>query len=352
MEQLKLWSRVLTLVFVYTFTAQARGHGYLKSPKARNVVANSDYCPQCLAAGGPSSVSSGANWPNGKHGVCGDPYSQPQPRNHEAGGKYYGGGASQATYTEGQVIDINVYLTAYHKGDFTFRICKIDGVTVEDESRQLDDACLDEHVLKQADVPGAQRPGEARYFIGPSSNNWDYKLRYQLPKGLTCDGKTSRCVMQWWWVTGNSCDPPNTPAEYGTPSLGVCGTGAYPEEFWNCADITILPSGAFSGSKRSPKPLPLPSPPAKASPSPSPKPKSPELQSTKPAPIASPGEGKSFCRSLKKRKMPYGYYADRSSGCFRYYRCESSGSWLFDCPAGLLFNDKVNVCDWPESVEC
>ena len=30
----------------------AAGHGMLSDPASRNVIANSDYCPQCLSAGG------------------------------------------------------------------------------------------------------------------------------------------------------------------------------------------------------------------------------------------------------------------------------------------------------------
>lgn len=196
---------------------------------ARNVVANSDYCPQCLSAGGPGVVGSGASFPNGKNGVCGDPYTSPSPRNHEANGKYWTG-VSQATYTEGQIIELDVVLTAYHKGDFDFRICKIQGTSAEDEASQLTEGCLNLNVLKQADVPGVQSPGSSRYFIGPSSNDWEYRMQYQLPEGLTCDGKTSRCVMQWHYLTGNSCNPPNTPSKYGSSGLAECGsTSPYPE---------------------------------------------------------------------------------------------------------------------------
>jgi hypothetical protein len=83
--------------------------------------ANSDYCPQCNSAGGeglaagcahwpalqaspasaahapalalavgPAVVSNGTDfWPNGRNGICGDPWSMESPRNHEIGGKYY-----------------------------------------------------------------------------------------------------------------------------------------------------------------------------------------------------------------------------------------------------------------------
>ena len=155
----------------------------------------------------------------------------PQPRKHEPGGIYYNNGESQATYTEGDVVEFNVVLTAYHKGDFRFRVCRIEGTTPEDERAQLSEQCFDEHVLEQADVGGAQSPGTARYFIGPTSDNWNYKIKYQLPDGLSCDGIDARCVLQWHYVTGNSCDPPGTPSKYGSSQLPVCssGDGAVPE---------------------------------------------------------------------------------------------------------------------------
>jgi hypothetical protein len=52
----------------------------------------------------------------------------------------------------------------------------------------------------------------------------------------------AQCVFQWWWVTGNSCQPPaeNPPS---SPQLSVCGSAnaPYPEEFWNVADVLIYP---------------------------------------------------------------------------------------------------------------
>lgn len=104
------------------------GHGYLSYPRSRNYIANSDYCPHCLNAGGaiggrdrklppsleallvqkcdpsrpsprpwptspgPKVVRVGSEkWPKGQHGICGDKYSDAQPRPHEAGGKHYSG---------------------------------------------------------------------------------------------------------------------------------------------------------------------------------------------------------------------------------------------------------------------
>ncbi len=342
----------------------AFGHGYLNKPPARNVVMNSDYCKQCLAAGGPGTV-----YPSGNHGLCGDPYAMPEPRKHEAGGIYYNGGQSTATYSEGDTVDFNVVLTAYHKGDFRFRVCRIEGTTPEDERNQLTEQCFDQHELKQADA-SAQSPGTARYFIGPTSDNWNYNIKYQLPDGLSCDGISARCVLQWHYVTGNSCDPPGTPAQYGSGQLPVCssGDGAVPEEFWNCADITINPRDGPAPSPPEPVPSPpepvpsppepVPSPPEPVPSPPEPVPSPPEPVPSPPEPVPSPPEPvpsppvdpsdpTSFCQG-----KPNGSYADVSSDCEKYIVCDATGAFLMPCPAGLAFNEAGNYCDWPSNVQC
>ena len=82
----------------------------------------SDYCPQCLNAGGPYPVSGNGmlTWPNGQHGICGDPYDS--ERKHESYGEY--GGINVAgvlpsftdnVFDEGSVIKVSVTITAFHK---------------------------------------------------------------------------------------------------------------------------------------------------------------------------------------------------------------------------------------------
>ena len=46
-------------------------------------------------------------------------------------------------------------------------------------------------------------------------------------------------------MTCNTCNPPQIPREYGISFIPTCGkTIIWPEEFWNCADIAILPKGS------------------------------------------------------------------------------------------------------------
>jgi hypothetical protein len=36
-----------------------------------------------------------------------------------------------------------------------------------------------------------------------------YVVKYKLPEGVTCEG----CILHWYWLTGNSCNPPCEPSD-------------------------------------------------------------------------------------------------------------------------------------------
>lgn len=108
--------------------------------------------------------------------------------------------------------------------------------------------CLDQYPpLQQADVPGAQLPGSEFFYTNPHDPTYyEYTMYYKLPDTLICDGETSYCVIQWYWLTGNTCNPPAAPQEYRRPyNLPDCDTpeASSPEEFWNCMDVVIRPPG-------------------------------------------------------------------------------------------------------------
>ena len=94
-------------------------------------------------------------------------------------------------------------------------------------------------MLVQANVPGAQKAYEQYSYL--PFKTWGgysfdmtppyYSYFYTVPDGLDCDGIKARCVLQWHWVTGNSCTPPGTPPEFAEKSINECGGNApYPEE--------------------------------------------------------------------------------------------------------------------------
>ena len=253
------------LLLLSLWCDKVTAHGFLKVPPARNVLALDstppEPCPHCLNGGTSKEVSNlGAwTWPKGRHGLCGDPWNDKAPRQHEAGGKFYTPGL-YTTYDKGQVIDIEVLLTTNHNGRFKFRICKVSGgydTAAENEQEQLTEECLDEHVLKQA-KSGRSPGGLWSYAKSDDPVPAHYTISYQLPDNLTCDGVSSHCVLQWYWLTMNSCDPKGVDPKYkrlsatGAP-LQECGSkGApYPEEFWNCADILILDPSAGNNKKDS-----------------------------------------------------------------------------------------------------
>ncbi|CAM9790497.1 unnamed protein product [Choristocarpus tenellus] len=78
-------------------------------------------------------------------------------------------------------------------------------------------------------------------------------MRYMLPESLICE----RCIMQMIYYTGDKCIYPgyrefnptslpngcaNSKDDWINPSTDFpnCGdVGGYPQEFWNCADISI-----------------------------------------------------------------------------------------------------------------
>ncbi|RZC36472.1 CBM 14 domain containing protein [Asbolus verrucosus] len=38
--------------------------------------------------------------------------------------------------------------------------------------------------------------------------------------------------------------------------------------------------------------------------------------------------------------------------CTKFWQCSNGTPYLFDCPANLHFNPKLNVCDWPDRAGC
>jgi len=174
------------------------------------------------------------NQNDGKCGVCGDNFADPEPRAHEAGGKY-GNGLIGRRYTMGQTIDIEIDISANHWGHFELKICPVDG-----KKSLATQECFDKHPLVLADNPRSHQ------FYVPLDSPKITKFNYQvvLPYGLTC----SQCVIQWTYYTGNTWGV----CANGTEGMG-CGTQ---ETFRNCADVQInsiigaYPPNAFAPTRR------------------------------------------------------------------------------------------------------
>lgn len=235
--------RALTCLVLATQIISAACHGMMIEPAARNVQRNSNYCPHCLAAGGPSVTQKDTRWPNTKHGVCGDPHTG--PLDHEAGGKFATPPRIAATYTQGQVITIKVQVHAHHDGRFLFGVCPLSGDALKSptaERRVVTQKCIDAHPLTNADAKTTF--GGPRAFWLELQDRLDgakdlessakqYTLKFKLPAGVTCE----RCVLQWHYESENSCGIPGGPIK---KNMVPCDQTQVMEEFWNCADVRIV----------------------------------------------------------------------------------------------------------------
>ena len=156
----------------------------------------------------------------GNCGICGDSYEEPSPQTHETGGKF-GNRIISKTYVMGSIIDIEIEITANHKGSFQLKLCPVAG-----REREASQECLDRNVLTQLDGE------EERFPIYESPHSIRLTRRAELPAGLTC----SRCVLQWTWTSANS---------WGNCGNGTGALGCGPQEtFRNCADIRIVRSAS------------------------------------------------------------------------------------------------------------
>lgn len=244
------WTRLLGLAVVATNLVGAMCHGYLGEPKARNVVHNSNFCPHCLAAGGPGlTYAGGRTWPQSLHGACGDPHNA--PRDHEAGGKFATKKIT-GTYVPGQTITIRIHISAPHGGRFSFGICPLpDKVTDAQERALATQECFDKNQLINA------ADGTPYWWFGKKPTG-DYSMAFKLPPAIRC----KRCVLQWHYESGNSCTIPGTPAEHVmSPNMVACDKTGVMEEFWNCADVRVVggkPKKDRKGGGASAVPLAVP----------------------------------------------------------------------------------------------
>merc|ERR1719161_3424629 len=160
-------------------------------------------------------------------------------------------------------------------------------------------------------------------------------MKFRLPAGVSGD----RCLIQWRYITGNSCEMPGYdqvawPSQaWRNAGVGTCalplsadGSGA-PERFWNCADVKVLPAG----SGPAPGPNSAPADPAPADPAPAdPAPADPAPGGSLPpvgAWAACGGESTAGCGKDEA------CFSCTSSGG-RSYMCDRQSQWYWQCIPG------------------
>jgi len=297
----------LLLVTLY----RTNGHAMLEKPKSRNFIAAETCqsgpigCPDkptacknapeagcrehnscSLQAGGWANVAQRGNlqWPSmvGSHGLCGDPVETRGENYDWRRAPYMMPTQPVATYNAGDVVEFTIGVCTEQGGHYEFRICDKQLFGLRLESEQAGQDCLDKWVLKRAPptrsgpdsqpidtkhpgrwyVPNAR--GTAAFsndtFHPSSKSTSTWTMRFVIPSDLQC----TRCTLQWWWVTGNGqCAFDKDVGDYYSrngisPAWGVttpiCGGNQYfTEEFWNCADITVLSSKKPPGPGEAPR---------------------------------------------------------------------------------------------------
>mmetsp|Transcript_23079 Transcript_23079/g.46713 ORF Transcript_23079/g.46713 Transcript_23079/m.46713 type:complete len:1317 (+) Transcript_23079:171-4121(+) len=251
---------IVAIIILGFFLKNITSHGYLSSPRSRNLAAyeetvwwpqtendpQPETCPHCLNLGGSLAR-------------CG--ISQEQ-RNYDAPRNALGGRMPtniQATYFQGQDVVLNVTLTAHHKGHFVFSACPIEYGEVPSQScfdknklvfveDLLHGAVSDPNYPERAYIPPVNDPNYVPNY-GTTEGFMELSYRMRLPPNLYGD----LVLIQWYYLTANSCvhegyQSYNWPTSWDqriANSADICGevssdgTGV-PEQFWNCAEVTIM----------------------------------------------------------------------------------------------------------------
>ena len=262
---------VVVIVQLLLFHATiVQSHGYLSTPRSRNLVAYQDRvyypitsadplpedCPQCLNRGG-SLARCGIM--NARQLNENNDASSQQERNYDLPQNALGEpmpSNPQMTYVEGSVIDVEVILTAHHRGHFIFKACPISS-TVEVPSQE----CFDNHPLlfvKDA-LYGATIDTNypERVYVAPSAyaehflsedgfNSMLYQYQMKLPDGLVGE----LILIQWYYVAANSdCIHPGYDTYAWPTDWNISTSNAIVSSSWEEEDETS--SSSLSSSEES-----------------------------------------------------------------------------------------------------
>mmetsp|Transcript_26590 Transcript_26590/g.32777 ORF Transcript_26590/g.32777 Transcript_26590/m.32777 type:complete len:233 (+) Transcript_26590:2148-2846(+) len=175
------------------------GHGYLKSPRSRQFYANQEGTWWTTTPGIPMKESEPqSSYTKAHNDVCGDI----GPRDYDNFVDFLSNPMPwipQAVYTEGQEFTVEVMLTANHWGHFEIHLCPNGNSSTQ--------ACMLQHPAEMIQDLVHNGPRDSahpeRGYVGSGSTG-TFRFKYRLPPGVT----GNNVMMQWRYVTANSCVPP------------------------------------------------------------------------------------------------------------------------------------------------
>jgi len=345
-------------------------HGYLKTPRSRNLVAYQDKnyempdmndpkpedCPHCLNRGG-NLAQCGI--------LSGTHEGRPWERNYDKPLNIRDGPMPsnlQGVYREGSEIEVEVSVTTHHKGHFEFAVCPIDDtLPMEVPTKE----CFERNKLTflSDELYGApvDTMHPERAYIAPASKvEWTaavpgvhpvvgayYKMKFQLPPGLA----GNVVLLQWYYITANSCKHEGYaeypfPEEWGSdvalyPGLPDCGEvpsdgNGVPEQFWNCAEIKIV----GMGSQSTPASRPYAAQDTMVSMA-----SAAEAVPTTPRPTTSPTPYQPCQKSAST-------YYEATDDCTGFYPCMSGEQGEVRFCNGMLYDEAKGMCNWADEVTC
>ncbi|PXF44916.1 hypothetical protein BWQ96_05336 [Gracilariopsis chorda] len=217
-------------------------------------------------------------------GVCGDAVWRTQ--DHLKGGEFYYNATIVSRYRQGGTVGIATVITAHHNGFMELHLCDAAKCPNGDISR----SCFTSGACMQLNrAPNAECDSGKSYKCGPIDRNypgrWYVPCSHDIMSGydyyppqyaqfqLPLDWHCKHCVLQWYWVSANDCNPPGVLDYFDgpdRPSWGTCvgqgdaiggvarrkapcgGPERMTEEYYQCADIAIEPYN--SGGRSAPPP--------------------------------------------------------------------------------------------------
>ncbi|KAL7549595.1 hypothetical protein ACHAWF_012862 [Thalassiosira exigua] len=341
--QLKVALYALT---TWSFSATVvKGHGFLSSPRSRNFYAHdavaassecpgqagcppAEYCHHCLNgnAGVCGKSSGGANYETSNWlDKSGNPMpwrSQGPDFSDAAGGEY----------VEGGTMVVESYLDTHHNGHMEIRACVMSdadpGKCSTPEEFEGNELHFVQDLVKEGNHPAMpvdpNYPERGMYAGGQGGGIKSFKFMYRLPEGIHGE----KVLLSWKYITANSCSPPgykdyfadhpDLPSSYWTTGVTDCtppypndGTRStsWPEQFFNCAEVSILPGGPPS------------TPPPTVSPKPTPEPTTAEPTTSSP-PTAAPIPGGPPPCIAQWADCTYDWF-----NCCEGYKCKQVDEW-------------------------